>query len=135
MVLSYSYLWSDEYKKGIKEGRKNRPAAVIAINTQVGPTDLVYVVPITHGPPESDGQKIKLPQEIKQKLGLDDEASWVDVTEINAFAWAGFDLRPTRRDDPDPTCLYGYLPSRFFTTVQKAIQQNRLQSKLKIVPR
>lgn len=135
MVLSYSYLWSKDYKKGIKEGRKDRPAAVIAINTKAGPTDLVYVVPITHRPPDRDGQKLKLPQEIKRRLGLDDEASWIDVTEINAFAWAGFDLRPTRRGDPDPTCLYGYLPSRFLAKVQQAIHQNRIESKLKLVPR
>jgi hypothetical protein len=106
VVLSYSYLWSEDYKKGIKEGRKDRPAPVIAINAQAGPTDLVYVVPITHSPPDRNGQKLKLPQEIKRRLGLDEEASWIDVTEINAFAWAGFDLRPTKRNDPDPTCLY-----------------------------
>ncbi len=135
MVLSYSYLWFEDYKKGIKEGRKDRPAAVIAINSQAGPTDLVYVVPITHSPPQRDGEKLKIPQEIKQRLGLDDETSWIDVTEINAFAWAGFDLRPTRRDDPDPTCLYGYLPSRFLAKVQQAIQQNRAAHKLKLVPR
>lgn len=99
------------------------------------PISLVYVVPITHSPPDRDGQKLKLPQEIKRRLGLDDEASWVDVTEINAFAWASFDLRPTRRDDPDPTCLYGYLPSRFLAKVQQAIHQNRIESKLKLVPR
>jgi hypothetical protein len=135
MVLSYSYLWSEDYKKGIKEGRKNRPVAVIAINAQAGPTDLVYVVPITHGVPDHNGQKLKLPRDIKQRLGLDDETSWVDATEINAFAWPGFDLRPTRRNDPNPTCLYGSLPSRFLTKVQQAIQQNRIENKLKLVPR
>jgi hypothetical protein len=135
MVLSYSYLWFEEHQKGLKEGRKDRPAAVIAINSQIGPTDLVYVVPVTHSPPQREGEKLKVPQEIKRRLGLDDNASWIDVTEINAFAWAGFDLRSTRRGDPDPTCLYGYLPSRFLAKVQNAIQQNRAEHKLKLVPR
>jgi hypothetical protein len=135
MVLSYAYLWFEEHQKGIKEGRKDRPSAVIAINSQVGPSDLVYVVPITHSPPQREGEKLKIPQEIKLRLGLDDEPAWVDVTEINAFAWSGFDLRPTRRGDQNPTCLYGYLPSRFLAKVQKAIHQIRAEHKLKIVPR
>ena len=99
MVLSYSYLWSSERDRGETSGRKDRPAAIVVIRTDLGPEKIVYVVPITHAQPaEHDHTKILVPRQIKQRLGLDEERSWVDISEYNAFAWSNAaDLRPTRQ--------------------------------------
>jgi hypothetical protein len=135
MVLSYAYLWAEEYGQGKKEGAKNRPVAVIAVRSDLGPSDLVYVVPVTHSPPQRDADKLKIPLDIKRRLQLDDEPSWIDVTELNAFVWPGYDLRPVAQGDAGATCSYGYLPSRFLRKIQNAIQQSRAEQKLKLVPR
>jgi hypothetical protein len=54
---------------------------------------------------------------VKRHLGLDDERSWVVVTEGNKFVWPGYDLRKvpnTNRFD------YGFLPPRFFNAIRDA---------------
>jgi hypothetical protein len=135
MVLSYSYLWSSEHERGETSGRKDRPAAIVIIRADLGPDKIVYVVPITHAQPaEHDKTKILLPQQVKQRLGLDEERSWVDITEYNAFAWSNVaDLRPTRQTryakPTEQTCFYGYLPRRFFAQLRQALNEYRLSGK------
>ena len=48
-----------------------------------------------YAPPPMDitKRRIELPQQTKTRLGLDDERSWVIVSEANDFAWPGPDLR------------------------------------------
>lgn len=138
MVVSYSYLWKHETETGETEGRKNRPAAIVVTSTEAGLGEMVYVVPITHRPPaKDDSWKILIPQTIKQRLGLDEEKSWIDVSEMNVFTWSGYHLSPTKRGrTPDQeTCLYGYLPSRFFNSVRKALHECHQAKKLRLVPR
>lgn len=48
LVISYSYLWSDEHTIGIEEGRKDRPCAIVAARRIVEGREVVTVVPITH---------------------------------------------------------------------------------------
>ena len=55
-------------------------------------------------------------------LGLDNQRSWIVVTELNDFLWPGPDLRPIpgispRRFD------YGMLPPRFFNHLREQILQ------------
>jgi hypothetical protein len=133
MVLSYAYLWSHEQDKKQEHGRKDRPAAVVLVNRNFGPSDLVYVVPITHSPPSKDGAKIPIPHAIKARLGLDDSPSWVDTSELNVFVWPGFDLRPTAGDSA--TCLYGYLPSKFLDKIKLSLQQNHSLKKVRAITR
>jgi len=48
LVISYSYLWSDEAEAGHVEGRKNRPCAIVLVVQQVeGRAPVVTGVPIT----------------------------------------------------------------------------------------
>lgn len=90
MVLSYSFLWGREDDRRETSGRKDRPAAIVIIRGDLGPGKLVYVVPIRHSEPvEGDTSKIPLPRQIKERLGLDEEKSWVDLSEYNAFVWPG----------------------------------------------
>ncbi len=141
MVLSYSYLWHSEAEKGGTSGRKDRPAAIVLVRTDAGPGEMVYVVPITHSEPaQGDSTKIPIPQAIKERLGLDEHKSWVDVTEYNIFVWPGYDLKPTktRRGGPssrNETCLYGFLPGKFFDKIKHALNAYRLSHKPSLVRR
>jgi hypothetical protein len=55
-IISYSYLWADEYEAGREEGVKDRPCAVVmSVMTAGGETRLI-VLPITHRPPSKLAQ-------------------------------------------------------------------------------
>jgi hypothetical protein len=114
-VIRYSYLWRREQREGREEGVKDRPCAIVlAAEDDEGET-LVVVVPVTHRPPESAADAIEVPTAIKTHLGLDDERSWVVLTESNQFARPGPDLRRCE----DGSVAYGFLPPRFFAEIQR----------------
>ena len=54
---------------------------------------------------------------IKKRLGLDDQQSWIVLTEWNEAMWPGSDLRSTSRRK-DASMAYGFLPPRFFNHVR-----------------
>lgn len=84
LVIRYDYLWKDEHLRGRTEGRKERPCAiVIAAPDPEGKVDRVIVAPITHTPPRSPDDAIEIPHLVKKHLGLDDDRSWVVITEVN----------------------------------------------------
>ena len=94
LIISYSYVWDHEAQSGQEEGRKDRPC-VIALTIerlQDGET-LVTVLPVTHRPPEPATAAVEIPSAVKKHLGLDDERSWVVVSEGDQFVWPGYDLR------------------------------------------
>jgi hypothetical protein len=83
LVLHYSYLWHDEYRRGLEEGVKERPCVVVlAVTCEDGDT-VVTVAPVTHAPPRAVGEGIEIPAATKARLGLDAGRSWVVVSEIN----------------------------------------------------
>jgi len=92
-VIRYAYLWADEFASGREEGRKDRPSLVLALAVQVqeGVTE-VLVVAITHSAPWAPEDAVAIPDEEKQRLGLDDLPSWIVTAEGNAFilAWPGY---------------------------------------------
>jgi hypothetical protein len=135
MVVSYSFLWKREQEKAESSGGKDETAAIVIIRSDLGPGERVYVVPITHfGPAQGDQTKIAIPQVVKQRLGLDEERSWIDISEYNAFVWPGPDLRPTKTSrspsgEGQQTCLYGFLPRKFFAKIRLALNEYRLSNK------
>jgi len=96
LVVSYSYLWRDEYKAGHEEGRKDRPSVIVLALEQANDGTLVTVLPITHSPPSDPDAAIEIPPRVKRHLGLDDDRSWIVVSEGNDFLWPGYDLRSKR---------------------------------------
>ena len=135
LVISYSYLWSDEADRGQVEGRKDRPCAIMVAleSPQKGSRTQVVVVPITHAPPTNSGAAIEIPVRVKQHLGLDDERSWVVLDEFNVFTWPGFDLRPIKGGDGRVD--FGFLPPRFFDSLIEKIKQLRREGNLKQITR
>ena len=93
LVIRYSYLWRREQREGREEGAKDRPCAIVLVAEEEDGETLVVVLPITHRSPDSAAAALELPPAIKRRLGLDDERSWVVLTESNQFGWPGPDLR------------------------------------------
>ena len=116
LVIRYSYLWSREAALGREEGVKDRPCAIILAIRQ-GAEDRVFVLPITHAPPTDPNDAVELPPAVKARLGLDEQRSWIVLTEANSFAWPGPDLRFAPGAGPE-SVAFGFLPPTLFRTVR-----------------
>jgi hypothetical protein len=94
-VIRYAYLWADENRRGQEEGRKDRPAVVLALSVRdaEGATN-VLVLAVTHTPPSDFDDAVPFPPDAKRRIGLDDAPAWIVTTEANAFVWPGPDVRP-----------------------------------------
>jgi hypothetical protein len=115
-VFRYSYLWHWQHLEGREEGDKDRPALVLAIvATQDDGTPVVRVLPITHSPPADPGDAIEIPAATKRRLGLDDERSFIVLTESNRFVWPGPDVRPIGTE----TGYLGPLPPALFEEIKR----------------
>lgn len=71
LVISYGYLWAREHGRGIEEGGKDRPCAIIAARQIIEGREVVTVVPITHTLPTDPADAIEIPPALKVHLGLD----------------------------------------------------------------
>lgn len=128
MVIRYAYLWHGESLRGLEEGVKDRPCAII-LTALIDDTDdgdqKVYVLPITHAPPRNPGDAIEIPAQTKFRLGLDADRSWIMLTEVNGFIWPGPDLRPISGRGAQSVEI-GLLPPRFFKVlVEKFVAHAR----------
>jgi len=134
-VIRYSYLWADENARGREEGRKDRPALVLALSfKEADGTTEVLVVAVTHTPPVTANDAVAFPQDIKRDLGLDDEPSWIVTTEANAFIWPGPDIRPVP-DRVPTTVIYGRVPNGLLRRVAQSYLANRDRQRSQLVPR
>jgi hypothetical protein len=117
LVIRYSYLWAEEHKRGREEGVKDRPCAVILVTTNEDGERVVTVLPVSHTPPANPKFAVEIPATVKRRLNLDDERSWVILTEANRFVWPGPDLRPSRPGDA-ASVAYGPLPFVLFEEIR-----------------
>ncbi len=133
LVISYSYLWHDEFARGREEGRKTRPAVIVMIikRGKAGGEDVI-VLPVTHSPPHDLTEAVEIPLPVKLHLGLDGERSWIVISEGNGFAWPGHDLR---RAHGSGKFTYGFLPPRLFAKVVRALAARHASSKVKLSKR
>jgi hypothetical protein len=117
LVIRYSYLWEEEHRRGQEEGLKDRPCAVVLVTVREDDERMITVLPISHSPPFDPDLAVEIPALVKRRLKLDDERSWVILTEANRFVWPGPDLRPfTSRDAV--SVAYGALPYALFEKVR-----------------
>ncbi len=133
LVISYAYLWHDQHRMGLEEGRKARPCAIVVSTIDDAGDTKVYVVPVTYSRPD-DPHAVELPAAVKRRLGLDDEPSWIVTSELNRFIWPGFDLQPIARNNPG-TFAWGFLPVEVFEAVKRGVAANRKSRHLKLTPR
>lgn len=128
LVIRYSYLWREEHARSQEEGVKDRPCAIILASREEAGDRVVPVLPISHTPPADPALAVEIPAATKRRLGLDDERSWVVLSEANRFIWPGPDLRPLRLGDA-ASVAFGLLPYSLFETIRRkfmaAIQARR----------
>lgn len=118
LVIRYAYLWRSEFLRGQEEGVKDRPCAVLFAMTDDEGEQKVIVLPVTHTPPNDPAHAVEIPAATKRRLGLDDERSWIVITESNRFIWPGPDLRPSVSGDP-MSVAFGELPRALFEQVRE----------------
>jgi hypothetical protein len=133
LVVSYAYLWHDQYLAGAEEGRKARPCAIVLATTDADGDRKVYVAPITHARP-SDSHAVELPLAVKRRLRLDNAPSWIVTNELNRFIWPGYDLRPIARDKPD-IFAWGFLPIEIFAALKRGIAIHQREQRLRLTAR
>lgn len=134
LVIRYAYLWAREHDQGREEGVKDRPCAVL-LATRDDEGDLrVIVLPITHARPANPETAVEVPLTTKRRLGLDDEQSWIVLSEGNAFAWPGPDLRFAPGEGAQSVAL-GYLPAKLFEIVRNRFIALHEHKKGRIVSR
>lgn len=127
-IFRYSYLWHRQFVRGRHEGDKDRPCLVLAL---VKIDDLgnpvVRVLPITHSPPTNPADAVEIPHTVKARLKLDEERSWIVLTESNRFIWPGPDVRPANSGDgylgPLPPTFFRQVKSQFVALVKAAAHQ------------
>jgi hypothetical protein len=117
LVIRYSYLWRSDYLRGLEEGQKDRPCAIVLVVKDELAGSRVTVLPITHLPPSRPDEAVEIPADTKHRLGLDEERSWVVLTEANRFLWPGPDIRraiPGKQD----SFAFGELPYGLFVKIK-----------------
>jgi PemK-like, MazF-like toxin of type II toxin-antitoxin system len=133
LVISYAYLRHTEHEAGQEEGRKDRPSVIVlAVEREADDTTIVIVLPITHSPPTDPASAVEIPPPVKRHLGLDDQRSWIIVSEGNEFDWPGYDLRKIGAGDHYD---YGFLPPRCFKQVVDAFKAWHLAKKARLISR
>jgi hypothetical protein len=115
LVIRYGYLWAEEHRRGQEEGVKDRPCAVVLITTHAHSEQWVTVLPVT---PTNREFAVKISAATKRRLALDDERSWVVITEANRFLWPGPDLRPAQQGAAQ-SVAYGQLPYTLFEEMRQ----------------
>ena len=137
LVIRYAYLWRSEVDRGREEASKDRPCAVVLAVQQVGKETRVWVAPITHALPRKGAAALEIPAATKQRLGLDDQQSWIVTSEVNSFRWPGQDIRPvpTRQPGEDRRFEYGHLGPRITTAMIEGVREQRRQGRSKIIGR
>jgi len=134
LVIRYSYPWQHEHVRGQEEGVKDRSCAVILVTANDDGDRVATVLPVTHTPPSDPGLAVEIPPAVKRRLKLDDERSWVVLTEANRFIWPGPDLRPATPGDA-ASVAYGSLPFALFEEIRTKFIAAVKARRASVVPR
>jgi len=117
LVIRYGFLWRDQARRGMEEGSKDRPCAILLSVSDVAGDRQVTVLPVTHSPPRNPALAVEIPAATKRRLGLDDQPSWIVLTDANRFIWPGPDLRPQAGGDISSVAI-GLLPRGLYNEVR-----------------
>lgn len=132
LVIRYDYLWLGETKSARASG-KERPACLVATLDDEADPRLVVILPITHSQPRRGTVGMEISREVARKLGLDDERSWIVISEANVDFWpnAGLAPLPGKRG----VFAYGFLPPALFESVRDRFLKLLGERRAKLVRR
>jgi hypothetical protein len=132
LVIRYDYLWMGEAKRGRQEGSKDRPCAIVVAHRidDMG-NQAVLLAAITHSPPQNPKAAIEIPPKVKRHLGLDEDRSWIILSELNSARWDDPGIVPVSRARWD----YGFLPGKLAQMVVERVREFQQGGKLKITDR
>jgi hypothetical protein len=108
--------------------------AVVLVTADEDGEQWVTVLPVTRAPPSVPELAVEIPAATKRRLGLDDERSWVVLSEGNRFLWPGPDLRPARPGDA-ASVAYGQLPYTLFEEIRTKFVAAIKARRAGVVPR
>jgi hypothetical protein len=115
LVIRYDYLWTREAAAGRQQG-KDRPACLVAATDSTVKPRFVVILPITHTAPSGDTVGIEIPAKVRAAIGLDDEPSWVIVSDHNVDEWPNAGLAPI--PGRPGIFSYGFVPPGLFTQIK-----------------
>jgi len=124
LVIRFGYTWHKD------RFTKDRPCDIVLTSKASG---LVTVVPITHSYPEvgEEAESLLIPQNICKAIGLDEDANYVRLSEVNQFSWPSDRLAALPHD---PTrCDYGMVPESFFSEIRKNLADMVRTQRMKTV--
>jgi len=90
------------------------------------------VAPVTHAVPEPSADTIEIPLNIRKQIGLDRQACWIVLTELNRFIWLGPDVRVAPGQGSP---IYDAIPDWLFFDVRDAIVRRHREGNLTITKR
>jgi len=131
LVIRYSFLWSHERAKGLVEGSKDRPCAIVVAARKQGSDTLVMVAPITHRTPDDPAASAEIPADVCRHLRLDAGRHWIRFDQLNQFFWPGYDLRRL----PNGSYGYGMLPRGLFQQLLGGILDRSKKGRQIVIPR
>ena len=106
-IIRYAYLWADESARGHEEGRKNRPALVLALSIkEADGTTEVLVLAVTHTPPVHPADAVAFPPHVRPVPGRTPRA-----------------------------VIYGKVPDALLQQVARSYLANREKQRSRLVPR
>jgi hypothetical protein len=115
LVVRYYYLRSREVAAGRSQG-EDRPTCIVVTSDSLTRPRYVVLLPITHTSPAADTIGIEIPTKVRQAIGLDNEPSWVIVSEHNIDEWPNAGLSPV---PGKPTVFaYGFVPPGLFAHIK-----------------
>ena len=132
LVVRYDYLWTHEVAAGRDQG-KDRPTCIVAATDSLARPRYVVLLPITHISPTDATVGIEVPPRVKQALGLDDEPSWVIVSEHNIDEWPSGGLSPI--PGRPSAFAYGFIPPGLFKQIKAKFLELARQKKTETVRR
>ena len=138
LIVRYDFVWAADAEKGILDGDKDRPCAIMTMSE---PSDarsrVIAVAPITHSPIQTDRGEtgLEIPTWALGTTSLDQRTSYIKTHEINTLEWRDdylpYGIKPAFQYQP----TFGIINRGIGEEAHKQIVENDKNGSLKKVER